>query len=48
MVDPDNKIISVLELANGSYIYRTYEASAEVPLVSIPGCTVDFSKVFSE
>jgi Uma2 family endonuclease len=48
MVDPDNKVISVLELTNGSYMYRNYDAMAEVPLVSIPGCTVDFSKVFSE
>jgi Uma2 family endonuclease len=48
MVDPDNKVISVLELANGSYIYRNYDGTAEVPLVSIPGCAVDFKKVFSE
>jgi Uma2 family endonuclease len=46
MVDPEEKIITVLELSNGSYICHAYGAEKEVPLISIPGCTIDFSKVF--
>jgi Uma2 family endonuclease len=46
MVDTEEKIITVLELSNGSYLYHSYGAEKEVPLISIPGCTVDFSKVF--
>ena len=46
MVDPEEKIISVLVLSNGSYIYHTYSGDDEVPLVSIPGCTIDFKQVF--
>jgi Uma2 family endonuclease len=46
MVDPEEKIISVLVLSNGTYTYHNYNAEKEVSLVSIPGCVVDFSKVF--
>jgi Uma2 family endonuclease len=48
MVDPDERIITVLELSKGMYICRTYDAEAEreVPLRSIPGASVDFSAVF--
>jgi Uma2 family endonuclease len=46
MIDPEEKIITVLELSNGSYVYRAYSGEGEVPLVSFPGCTVDFSGVF--
>ncbi|MCL1836192.1 MAG: Uma2 family endonuclease [Treponema sp.] len=46
MIDPEEQIISVLELVNGRYVIHTYEGSDEVPLASIPGCTVDFKKVF--
>jgi Uma2 family endonuclease len=48
MVDTEEKIVSVLELANGVYQYRSYTGDEEVPLVSIPGCTVDFRKVFAD
>jgi Uma2 family endonuclease len=46
MVDPEEKIITALELSNGSYLYHSYGAEKEIPLISIPGCTIDFSKVF--
>jgi Uma2 family endonuclease len=46
MVDTEEKIITVLELSKGSYIYHSYGAEKEVPLLSIPGCTIDFSRVF--
>ena len=46
MVDPDEKIISVLELVNGRYIFQAYSGDDEVPLTSVPGCTVDFKKIF--
>ena len=48
MVDPEEKVISVLELSNGVYIHHAYSAEQEIPLVSIPGCTVDFAKVFAD
>ncbi|MDR1444066.1 MAG: Uma2 family endonuclease [Treponema sp.] len=46
MVDTEEKIITVLELSNGSYLYHSYGAGQEVPLVSVPGCTIDFNRVF--
>jgi Uma2 family endonuclease len=48
MVDPEEKIVSALELANGAYVYHGYTGEGEVPLVSVPGCLVDFRKVFAE
>lgn len=48
MVDPDQRIITVLELSKGVYICRSYDADTEreVPLRSIPGAAVDFSAAF--
>jgi Uma2 family endonuclease len=46
LINPEEKIVSVLVLSNGTYTYHNYNAEKEVPLVSIPGCAVDFSKVF--
>jgi len=48
MVDPEEQIISVLELANGRYIYKAYSGEGEVPLLTIPGCIIDFKKVFEQ
>ena len=42
MVDPDFQVISVLELSDGKYVFHAYSGEDEVPLVSVPGCTVDF------
>ena len=39
------KFVSVLELLNGSYIYRAYGAEKEIPIISFPGCSIDFGKV---
>ena len=33
---------------NGKYIYHSYTKEDEVPLSVIPGCTIDFKKVFEE
>ncbi|GHV67774.1 hypothetical protein AGMMS49928_05560 [Spirochaetia bacterium] len=46
IVDPDAEVISVLEWSQGSYIYHSYNAEKEVPLISIPGAAIDFSRVF--
>jgi len=46
MIDPDEQIVSVLELVNGKYFFHAYSGEDEVPVASIPGCTVDFRKVF--
>lgn len=46
MIDPEEKIITVLELSGGFYIHHSYDAKTELPLISIPGAAVDFSKVF--
>jgi Uma2 family endonuclease len=49
IVDPGaedaEKFVSVLELSNGFYLYHAYSAEKEIPLISVPGCTIDFSKV---
>jgi Uma2 family endonuclease len=46
MVDPEERIVTVLKLSGASYIYHSHSAEKEVPLISIPGCTIDFSTVF--
>ena len=46
MVDPEEQIISVLELVDGKYFYNAYSGEDEVSLASIPGCTVNFKEVF--
>ena len=48
MVDPHEQLVSVLELVNGRYTYRNYSGEDEVQLTSIPGCSVDFKKVFDK
>jgi Uma2 family endonuclease len=49
IVDPGaedaEKFVSVLELSNGFYLYHAYGAEKEIPLISVPGCTIDFSRV---
>jgi Uma2 family endonuclease len=45
IVSPDEKILTVLELSNGEYTYPL--ADHEVPVVSSPGCVIDFGKVFA-
>jgi Uma2 family endonuclease len=49
IVDPgaedSEKFISVLELSNGFYIHHAYGMEKEIPLIVIPGCSIDFSKV---
>ena len=46
MIDPNEQIISVLDMVDGKYFFRAYNGGDEVPVASIPGCTVDFKKVF--
>jgi Uma2 family endonuclease len=48
MIDPDEKIISVLELSGGRFIHHAFSGEDEVPLITVPGCIVDFKKVFEE
>jgi len=48
IIDPEEQIITALELVNGNYITHTFSGEDEVPLTSIPGCTVDFKKVFND
>jgi Uma2 family endonuclease len=51
IVDPgaegedSEKFVSVLELSGGFYIHHAYGGEKEIPLITIPGCSVDFSKV---
>jgi Uma2 family endonuclease len=49
IVDPgaedEDKFVSVLELSNGFYLHHAYSAEKEIPLIIVPGCAVDFSKV---
>jgi Uma2 family endonuclease len=46
IIDPEEKIVTVLELSGDGYIHRSYGPEKEVPLASIPGCAVDFTAVF--
>jgi Uma2 family endonuclease len=46
IIDPEEQIITALELLDGKYRHRGYSGEDEVPLASIPGCTVEFKKVF--
>jgi len=46
IIDPEEHIISALELIDGRYFVHAYSGEDEVPLASIPGCTIDFKKVF--
>jgi len=46
IIDPETQIISAMELINNRYVIRSWSGEDEVPLATIPGCTVDFKKVF--
>jgi Uma2 family endonuclease len=46
IIDPEDQIITALELVDGRYVTRAYTGEDEVQLASVPGCTVDFKKVF--
>ena len=46
IIDPDEQIITALELIDGRYFTRAYGGEDEVPIASIPGCAVNFKKVF--
>jgi len=46
IIDPETQIISAMELINNRYAIRSWSGEDEVPLATIPGCTVDFKKVF--
>jgi Uma2 family endonuclease len=46
IIDPDEQIITALELGNGRYLHKAYSGEDEVPLASIPGCTIKLKKVF--
>jgi len=48
MIDPEEKIIMTLEYVNGKYICRNHTGDDEVSLVVVPGCSIDFKKVFEE
>ncbi len=43
--DDAEKFVTVLELSGASYIHHAYGGEKEIPLIIIPGCSVDFSKV---
>jgi len=46
MVDPEDQVITALEFSNGKYIYHSFLGEDDVPLLTIPGCVIDFKKVF--
>jgi len=46
MIDPEEKLITALEFSGGKYIHHSFSGEDEVPLFSVPGCVVDFKKVF--
>ena len=48
MIDPEEKIITALEFSNGKFIHRSFSGEDDVPLLAIPGCVIEFKKVFEE
>ncbi|MCL2186044.1 MAG: Uma2 family endonuclease [Treponema sp.] len=48
IIDPEEQIIITFELVNGRYVCRNYLGEDEVTLVTVPGCTIDFKKVFAD
>ncbi|MCL2230075.1 MAG: Uma2 family endonuclease [Treponema sp.] len=48
MVDPEEQIISTLEYKDDNYNYKNYTGEDDVPLSTIPGCVIEFKKVFEE
>ena len=46
MIDPEEQVITALEFSEGNYIHHGYTGEDEVPLFSIPGCVIEFKKVF--
>ena len=46
MIDPEEQIITALEYENGRYIYHNYAGEDNVPLITVPGCVIEFNKVF--
>ena len=47
IIDPEEQIIITFELFNGRYICRNYLGEDEVTLVTVPGCSIYFKKVFA-
>ncbi|MCL2762002.1 MAG: Uma2 family endonuclease [Treponema sp.] len=46
IIDPEDHIIIALELIAREYFHRAYSGKSTVSLASVPGCAVDFKKVF--
>jgi len=46
IIDPDEQIITALELSNGKYICHAFSGEDDVQLFTILGCTIEFKKVF--
>jgi Uma2 family endonuclease len=46
IIDPEEQIVTALELVDGGEVTHNYGSEDEVPVASIPGCTVDFKQVF--
>ena len=46
MVDPEEQVITALEFSDGKYIHHSFSGADDVPLLTIPGCIIEFKKVF--
>lgn len=46
IIDPEEQIITVLTLSDNGYITHNYSGKNIVQLTTIPGCAIDFKKVF--
>jgi len=46
ILDPEEQIVTVLELSGGKYIHHAFSGEDDVPLLTIPGCVIEFKKVF--
>lgn len=46
MIYPEDQVISALEYSDNNYYCQNYSGEDDVPLFTIPGCTIEFKKVF--
>jgi len=46
IIDPENQTIMALEFSNGNYIHHGFSGDDDVPLLTIPGCVIEFKKIF--
>ena len=47
LVDPEHKLVATHRLIDGQYVTATYGEADEIPVMTLTGCTIKLSEVFS-